>query len=46
VTDELETDVSRLQHHCDDMVGQVTQLTQGIGKKPLKSILKINKNLS
>jgi len=28
VTNELEQDVSRLQHHCDDMASQVTQMTQ------------------
>jgi len=33
VANELEQDVSRLQHHCKEMANQVTQLTQG--KVPL-----------
>merc|ERR1712213_99760 len=42
VANELEQDVSRLQHHCKEMANQVTQLTQGKGKKFKKKIQKKN----
>ena len=32
MTNELEQDVSALQHHCDDMASQLDNMTQETGE--------------